>query len=112
MTSEEIDYIITHFSNLISEPELIALNHHLHADSIKENDSRKRWYLERKMITEDPEVLKLLDNGYEQLRSRAAENVLKNHQGKVVLFNRCKICGKPARTPFARQCRFCGHDWH
>ncbi|MDB5148568.1 MAG: uncharacterized protein JWQ57_2588 [Mucilaginibacter sp.] len=111
MTSEEIDYIITHLSNLISEPELIALKHHFYADSVKESDLRKKWYLERKMITEDPEILKLLDDGYEQLRSRAAENALKSHPGEV-FFNRCKICGKPARTPFAKQCRFCGHDWH
>jgi hypothetical protein len=111
MTSEEIDYIVTHLTHLISEPERIALKHHFYADHIKESDLRKRWYLERKMITEDPEILKLLDDGYEQLRLRAAENVLKNHPG-TVLFNRCEICGKPARTPLARQCRFCGHDWH
>ena len=24
----------------------------------------------------------------------------------------CPVCDKPLRTPFARQCRFCGADWH
>ena len=24
----------------------------------------------------------------------------------------CPSCGKPLRTPRARQCRFCGKDWH
>jgi hypothetical protein len=111
MTTEEVDYIINHFNNLISEPERIAMKHHFYADEIDGSSLRKRWYLERKWITEDLEILKLLDGGYEQLRLRAAENALKNHPDKVY-FNRCEICGKVARTPLARQCRFCGHDWH
>jgi hypothetical protein len=24
----------------------------------------------------------------------------------------CPYCGEPLRTPRARQCRFCGRDWH
>lgn len=24
----------------------------------------------------------------------------------------CPYCGEPLRTPTARQCRFCGTDWH
>lgn len=24
----------------------------------------------------------------------------------------CPYCGEPLRTPVAKQCRFCGRDWH
>jgi uncharacterized C2H2 Zn-finger protein len=26
--------------------------------------------------------------------------------------NRCPRCGEVAKTPKAKQCRFCKHDWH
>ena len=111
MRPEEIDYIITHFSNLVSEPERIAMHHHFYADKFEDDGLKGKRYLEMKMITEDPEILKLLDDGIEQLRIRAAANALKNHPEQV-FFNRCRICNKLARTPKARQCRFCGYDWH
>jgi len=34
------------------------------------------------------------------------------HEHSQVLFNHCPKCGKLARTPFARQCRYCNYDWH
>ncbi|HEX8020516.1 hypothetical protein [Mucilaginibacter sp.] len=113
MTAEEVSYIIWYFSDLIDSREAIALSHYNFSDEYKTGPDSKarRWLIKKGKITEDPEILRLLDNGYVQLRLSAAENVLKNHPGKV-FFNRCKICGKLARTPRAKQCRFCGHDWH
>jgi len=29
-----------------------------------------------------------------------------------LFFNNCPKCEKLARTPYAKQCRHCGHDWH
>lgn len=29
-----------------------------------------------------------------------------------VFLNNCPKCNKLARTPYARQCRHCGHSWH
>lgn len=29
-----------------------------------------------------------------------------------VFWNLCPKCSKLARTPSAKQCRFCYHDWH
>ena len=36
------------------------------------------------------------------------------HRGKPFINGPvpCPHCGKPLRTPFARQCRFCHADWH
>ncbi|MFC0513986.1 hypothetical protein ACFFGT_07250 [Mucilaginibacter angelicae] len=113
MTAEEVNYIISYFSNLIDRREAIALSHHFYSAEVKsapDNSSKRDWLIKKEKMTDDPEILKLLDAGYEQLRLSAAENVLKNHPGKV-FFNCCKICGKLARTPRAKQCRFCGHDW-
>ena len=29
-----------------------------------------------------------------------------------IFFNYCPKCDQLARTPYARQCRHCGHSWH
>jgi hypothetical protein len=34
------------------------------------------------------------------------------HEHSRELFNHCPKCGKLARTPLARQCRYCNYDWH
>jgi hypothetical protein len=29
----------------------------------------------------------------------------------IDIINTCPQCGQLARTPLAKQCRHCGHDW-
>jgi len=29
-----------------------------------------------------------------------------------IIWNNCPNCKKLARTPKAKQCRYCNHDWH
>jgi hypothetical protein len=36
----------------------------------------------------------------------------KHHQEQEPCITMCPHCGKPLRTPSAKQCRFCGADWH
>lgn len=40
-----------------------------------------------------------------------AEIIFKDF-GDHVLFNNCPKCKKLARTPKAKQCRYCGYNWH
>lgn len=47
----------------------------------------------------------------EDEKKRIAEMLLKEYSNEVFL-NKCPGCGKLARTPKAKQCRFCLHDWH
>ena len=42
---------------------------------------------------------------------RRGRRILNQHRNEIFL-NYCPQCGKLARTPKTRQCRFCGHDWH
>ncbi|UOE46993.1 hypothetical protein MTO98_21545 [Mucilaginibacter sp. SMC90] len=114
MTAEEVNYIISHYSDLLNLNEKRALKHHrssLKLQDMPDGEIRRQLYLRNNWLTDDPEILNYLSEGYVQFIITTAENVLKNHPGKM-FFNRCKICGKLARTPLANQCRFCGHDWH
>jgi hypothetical protein len=62
-------------------------------------------------LSSDPDVLQLSSEGYDAFIERTASRILKDH-GAALVFNRCPRCKGLARTPTARQCRFCGHDWH
>jgi hypothetical protein len=47
---------------------------------------------------------------YDKLEQKVAERMVQQNPSKV-FFNNCPKCNKLARTPFARQCRYCGHSW-
>ena len=67
--------------------------------------------IERRWITTDPEVAALADQGKDLLYRQIRDRVLREH-GDQLHFNRCPRCGGLCRTPKARQCRHCFHDWH
>ena len=46
----------------------------------------------------------------EEEKIRIATLLLENYSHNI-FFNNCTNCGKLARTPNAKQCRFCGYDW-
>ncbi len=114
MEKETAEYIINYFSELLTTEERFAIRHTHH--SIKEEDSLdnpriRNIYLKHGWITEDQKVLQLLLNGYDNFQIQTAKRILEQNPDKV-FFNNCPQCGKLARTPLAKQCRFCGHNWH
>lgn len=58
----------------------------------------------------DPKTNQLVNLGAENMKVEIADRLLKE-VGKQII-NNCPKCGKLARTPYAKQCRHCGHDWH
>jgi hypothetical protein len=58
-----------------------------------------------------PEVDLLLTEGYEEFQTRVRVRLLTEHADEIVL-NRCTKCDRLVRTPLAKQCFWCGHDWH
>ncbi|MFN7915267.1 MAG: hypothetical protein U0Q55_08000 [Vicinamibacterales bacterium] len=63
------------------------------------------------MRTTDPEALALMRDGLEAFIKTTSARILRDHQDTVVL-NHCPRCGGLARTPRAKQCRWCFHTWH
>jgi len=76
-----------------------------------ENERLTNAYYRNGWLSTEPNVLDLLSEGVDQFMINCAGRVLKESPDKVFL-NLCPICKKLARTPEAKQCRFCGHDWH
>ena len=57
------------------------------------------------------EIRAMVADGYDVFKKRVAERIYREHKNELKL-NLCPQCGKIARTPLARQCRFCFHQWH
>lgn len=114
ITPEKANYIIIHYMSLLTEPEMTALKHHRHSLKLQElpdSELRTKIYLRNQWLSDEPEILKQLEEGYVQFILTTAERILRENPDKV-FFNLCPRCDKLARTPQANQCRFCGYDWH
>jgi hypothetical protein len=112
----EVDgYIVRWYGHLMTKAELRA-QRHLSA-TMKATKGRSDLSAQAEaqghspFLSDEPEVLRLAAGGYEKFVARTAARILTEHPNEVS-FNRCPKCGGLARTPTARQCRFCGYDWH
>ena len=117
MKPEVVNYILNYFSGLMNEQEALAWRHYsseyklMHSENEDSIEKRRKVYLNKGWLTEDKETLSLLKNGIDDFRLRTAERILNENIDKIE-FNNCPKCGELARTPKAKQCRHCGHDWH
>ena len=66
---------------------------------------------EAQTLSDDPEARRLASEGLRMFVTRTAQRILAEYSDEIA-FNNCPQCGAVARTPNARQCRFCGFDWH
>lgn len=120
MEFQEASYIITYFPRLMTNLEKKANAHHfslLHLGKPEDYDNRNSYEMRVKFfeklnrITTDPNVLILLQDGYNNFVMRTAERI-KKETPKQYKVNRCAVCNFIARTPYAFQCRNCGNNWH
>ncbi len=114
-------YLVRYYGYLMTMQERIAYRHlqatakathgrtDMAAQSELENSSRPNHL--RRMLSDDPEVLRLTKEGLPAFVVATAQRILDENLNKI-RFNHCNRCGGLARTPRARQCRFCGFDWH
>ena len=117
MEKEKVDYVFDYFGNLMTNQEKKAWRHYsseyklIHREK-KDADQRIRKFYEKQgLISNDIEIIKLLENGIDKFKENVVVRILKQFPEKV-RFNLCPNCNKLARTPLAKQCRHCGHDWH
>ncbi len=111
--NETIYYIYKHYRGLQNDTEYRAEVHHYAVSCIGYYPPKflKIFYSQRRLLSYDPKVLELLKDGYDQFIENTAKRILEEERDKVFL-NNCSKCGKLVRTPNAKQCRHCGHDWH
>lgn len=114
MVSEKAGYLIEFFSHLMTERERRARQHvvaTVKATGRPYSPSHAAVRTDCQFLSHDPEVLSLLSEGVDAFIERTAQRILDEHPDTVT-FNNCPRCGGLARTPRAKQCRFCKFDWH
>lgn len=95
----------------MTRDEALALNHHMYTLKSSESEHIRNVMIKRGWINSDPEVIKLLEHGYEVFEQNVVTRIIAETPEKV-FFNNCPKCNKLARTPYAKQCRHCGYSWH
>ncbi|MBS1663598.1 MAG: hypothetical protein JST68_21325 [Bacteroidetes bacterium] len=112
MELETAAYIVHFFSRLLTDNERRVL----HYDDLNKGRGKFPGTLRSSPLPpisseEGPHVLELFKDGYDAFILNTAQRIIANDPGKVFL-NTCPGCGKLARTPQAKQCRYCGLSWH
>jgi hypothetical protein len=100
-------------------PELFSHDEHLAARTLSaewkaahtDSERIRQFLLTRMSARGNPKVDELLADGPQEFRLRAAERVFAELSSKIDL-DRCQKCSRIVATPRARQCLWCGHDWH
>ena len=118
MNPDLANYVVRYYPSLMTDVERRAYSHlagTMKATMGRDDPAAQREALKHRVfhrtLTDDPEVLGLCKDGMQSFRARTAARILADHQ-KELLLNYCPRCHELARTPTAKQCRFCGLDWH
>jgi hypothetical protein len=114
MEHELADYIFNYCHEFYNEKERKAMDHYFGQAKFRgwpDNASPQMEKAKERFRTDDSEALKLLEGGYAKFIMKTAERIYEEHKSELIL-NLCPKCNRISRTPTAKQCRFCGHDWH
>jgi hypothetical protein len=119
MDLDEAKYVFHNYGHLMTPKEKLAFSHlggtmkatMARSDPAAQDEVKAGSTHLRRLLSDDPEVLLLARDGYDAFVVRTGQRILRDDRDRIVL-NYCPRCKGLARTPKARQCRFCGHDWH
>lgn len=118
MNTPLANYVIRHYAYLMTKSERRAYHHLMGTmkatggrsdvraqEETRDNTSFQGW------LSKEQEILQLAGDGMEAFVEQTAARILTQH-GETCFLNYCPRCRELARSPRARQCRFCGLDWH
>jgi hypothetical protein len=118
MDKEFIFYIVEYFSHLLSDDEQHAIRYAYFIINNEEGDEESEVVTvtnnilrRHRLIQSNQTVLDYIRTGLDSFNTGIANHLMEEYKDRIFL-NLCPQCRKLARTPYARQCRHCGYDWH
>jgi hypothetical protein len=106
------NYIFEYCGKFFLESEKKASWHLLALSKSRNGENVKmyKFFMKEENVYADKEIMDLVDGGFESFKNKVITRVFNDHKEELEL-NLCPKCKKIARTPQARQCRFCLHTW-
>jgi hypothetical protein len=118
MELKMVDYLIREYSDKLVWPSMSTLRPFLAFEKLAAiPDESERERMRAAMLRTGwlssgaVEALYLCEDVTPASRERIAQKIYDEHGGDALL-NNCPNCQRLARTSRAKQCRYCGHDWH
>lgn len=110
---ELIEYIFEYCIDYFTDQERKAKKYYLETQDSKGSvkSISKIIKVEEWHMTDDKNSLNLLKGGYEKFKFNIANRIYNEYKDELEL-NLCPKCKKIARTPNAKQCKFCSNNWH
>ena len=110
--SELTRYIWAHCAHLMTDLERRAGRAAIGREkaAASDNEAMSRMLSQRWGLVGDPDIDSALSAGPEAFRRSVCRRILTERGDEII--NRCPRCQHVVRTPAARQCFWCGHDWH
>jgi ribosomal protein L40E len=107
---ELIDYIYDYQCKFMNADEFIISGKFRHVP--KDSGGTYLMLAKSKLNSpEDDRIKSMLADGFDAFQSKVVSRIYEQHKHELAL-NLCPKCGKIARKPMAKQCRFCFYDWH
>ena len=107
---ELVDYIFYYQRKFMTKDERIATRTILYRQPL-DNESMLAWLKAKEWYSDDDKIKQMIADGYDTLKKKIVARIHAEHKDDLEL-NLCPACGKLPRTPLAKQCRHCFHDWH
>ena len=106
---ELMDYIYYHQREFMTKDEIVAGKTVMY---VTHPEGEHLAFLKSKgMYGDEPHIKEMIAGGHEAFKRQVVIRIFVEHREELNL-NLCPKCNKIARTPLAKQCRFCFHDWH
>lgn len=122
--TELIDYVLRNYSHLMPVIDyaswriIVQRNKaQFRAQENSEPDYDQMYHImvrricDRAGLSPDDEAVRLALADTDAFFEQVCDRILDDHAEDVVV-NRCPECGRVVKTPRARLCLWCGHDWH
>jgi hypothetical protein len=111
------EYVWRNYRELMSEGEIAAYKALIGSakiDAYTEDGvppGNAEWFRRHFGRLDDPVVARQLTDGRETFYRRVRDRLLQERTDDVFV-NRCGRCNRIVVTPLAKQCLWCGYDWH
>jgi hypothetical protein len=107
--AELIEYIYYHCQEFQTTDEIIAGRTAMYRKQL--NQSYKEVMISKGWYKDAEQIKAMIGNSIDEFKVNVAIRIFNEHRDELNL-NLCPKCFKIARTPLAKQCRFCFHNWH